>query len=568
MAPSLPKCVDTVIIGNGPSALILSYILHGHIPYYKGGHHDAILDSKLSDRPNLLRLTPDLYGHFLSSLRYSTQALPINTLLDTLIRPNADTEINPESCIEWRYRPEKAISHVAIGESPVGGQWAERASSSVDNIGTLSYAEMLTLPGYSYAEHLQQSGREEQCDFVRPTRAEVADYLRAYPDVVGIADVIHTSVRVDNVCRTSDGFLIGSHGIRCKHLVLASGIFSINIPPPPLLAPLEPLDSTSDPLLVIGSGFSAADVIITTPPTRKVIHLFKWDPATRPSPLHGCHHTAYPEYATIYRQMKVAASSSAKTSRARSPLMRRKSNAFFNSRNWSTAYEGLANAEVLSVTPVPNSSSATVTIRLESGDMITRNVGGLKYVVGRRGSLSYLSPDLHAEVVGANTSTPNDSISQTLISGRTLRPKSETSTEVAKGIFIIGSLAGDSLIRHAVGGCVYAAGRIMGYIQSPYSPSTASTSSSLHPSRPPSTSPSSPVSASPIASASDGSSTPQLSPLPSPAASPVIPANGHVDLHLDRRKLTRAVEMAEQENRVWRESGWWGGGILVGGRKG
>ena len=101
MARSLPKCVDTLIIGNGPSALVLSYILHGHIPYYVGGHHDAILDAKLQKSPNLLHLTPDLYAHFLSSLRYSTQALPVNTLLDTLVRPNADTEeIGRASCRE------------------------------------------------------------------------------------------------------------------------------------------------------------------------------------------------------------------------------------------------------------------------------------------------------------------------------------------------------------------------------------------------------------------------------------------------------------------------------------
>jgi hypothetical protein len=37
-------------------------------------------------------------------------------------------------------------------------------------------------------------------------------------------------------------------------------------------------------------------------------------------------------------------------------------------------------------------------------------------------------------------------------------------------------------------------------------------------------------------------------------------ANGHDDLHLDRRKLARAVEVAGVENRVWADSGWWAGG--------
>ncbi|KAL7777628.1 hypothetical protein CFE70_004295 [Pyrenophora teres f. teres 0-1] len=390
MARSLPKCVDTVIIGNGPSALILSYILHGHIPHYIGGHHDAILDAKLQNAPNLLHLTPDLYAHFLSSLRYSTQALPVNTLLDTLIRPNADTELNPKSCVEWRYEPEKAIAHVVIGETAhAGGQWAENPVSASVNIGTLSYAEQLSLPGYSYADHLARNGKQDETEFVRPSRSEVADYLRAYPEAVGISDSVFTDLKAENVYRTVKGFSIGSLRIRCKHLVLASGIFTVNIPPPPLLAPIARLDSNEAPLLVIGSGFSAADIIISAPPTRRIIHLFRWAPEDRPSPLRGCHHTAYPEYATVYRQMKLAALATSKKSKTiKSPSIRCKSNSF-QQRDWSL-YEGLPNAEVVSVST--SKGVAKVELRLRSGEVITREVGGLAYVVGRRGTLDFISP--------------------------------------------------------------------------------------------------------------------------------------------------------------------------------
>ncbi|OCL11186.1 hypothetical protein AOQ84DRAFT_259851, partial [Glonium stellatum] len=389
-----------LFLGNGPSALILSYILHGHIPYYAGGHHDPILDSKLSSCPSLLNLTPDLYAHFQSSLRYSTQALPINTLLDTLIRPNADTEINPKSCIKWEYTPEKAVSHIAIGDSPyAGGQWAAGPVSPSWDIGTLSYAEMLSLPGYSFPDHYAATRKEPMPDFVRPTRSEVAEYYKAYPAAVGISDAIYNSIHVDRVSRTADGFFIGSHGIHCKHLVLASGIFTVNIPPPPLLAPLTELDLTTEPLVVIGSGFSAADAIISAPPTRKIIHIFQWNPDERPSPLRGCHHTAYPEYATVYRQMKLATlpTTSIKRPPAKSPLARRKSNPFAAYRDWAASYEGLPNAAVLAVDPA--TSPPTLTLRLDSGATITRNVGALAYLVGRRGSLAYLDPGLHADVL-------------------------------------------------------------------------------------------------------------------------------------------------------------------------
>ncbi|KAJ4360259.1 uncharacterized protein N0V89_000819 [Didymosphaeria variabile] len=534
--------------GNGPSALILSYILHGHIPYYVGGHHDQLLDHKLRKESSLLYLTPNLHAHFLSSLRYSTAALPLNTLLDTLLRPNADTEINPTSCIEWRYEPEKAISHVAIGDTPQpGGQWVDNPVNASTNIGTLSYAEQLSLPGYSYADHMTKSGGAAQCDFVRPSREEVAAYLKAYPEAVGISDAVYTDTKVEGVCRSANGFTIGSLGMRCKHLVLASGIFTVNIPPPPSLAHVAQINLEHRPLLVVGSGFSAADVIISAPPNRKIIHLYQWAPSTRPSPLRGCHHSAYPEYATVYRQMKLASVSSNKTHSARSPLSRRKSNPFVTQRDWGSFYEGLPNAEILHSAVSDMTDVAQVTIRLQSGEEMTREVGGLAYVVGRRGTLDYLSPSLVQEL--GPFETPSGS--PTLISGRTFRAKAESSLELAKNIFIVGSLAGDSLIRHAVGGCVFAAGRILGAI-----PSTQPASSSSSSSTPRSASPSR------ISEATlDSSSTP--SPKESPRESPreTATANGHEDLHVDRRELARAVEVANVENKVWVDSGWWAGGL-------
>jgi hypothetical protein len=465
--------------------------------------------------------------------------LPVNTLLDTLLRPNADTELNPTSCVEWRCEPEKAVSHVAIGDTEhAGGQWADKPVSASADIGTLSYAEQLSLPGYSYEDHLAKRKTQDQCDFVRPSRTEVADYLRAYPEAAGIADAVFAGTKIEDVCRTKDGFFIGSLGIRCKHLVLASGTFTVNIPPPFSLAPVAQLNTMQHPLLVIGSGFSAADVIISAPATRRIIHLFQWAPEKRPSPLRGCHHTAYPEYATVYRQMKLAAIASNKSRTTRSSVTRRKSSVLIQSRNWDL-YEGLPNAEIVTVFPSEQDGAATITIRIPSGEQITRQVGGLAYVVGRRGTLDFLSTSLRTEILTSMDQVlpPNP---HALISGRTLRTKAESSLEVAKNIFITGSLTGDSLIRHAVGGCVFTAGRIMDVIPTVYS--TDST---------PSPTSSTPRSASPVSGSESElqrTSTRELT-------------NGHADLHLDRRKMARQVEVAQAENRTWVESGWWAGGV-------
>ena len=76
--------------------MILSYILHGHIPYYSANppHPDPLLHAKLRHAAPLLDVdVVTLTEHFAASrLSYSTQALPVNVLLDTLIRPSVDVE--------------------------------------------------------------------------------------------------------------------------------------------------------------------------------------------------------------------------------------------------------------------------------------------------------------------------------------------------------------------------------------------------------------------------------------------------------------------------------------------
>src|SRR5436190_9825956 len=256
--------------------MILSSILHGHIPFYNADkpHPDPLLHAKLKDTPQLLHLDIDsLTDHFQASrFSYSTQALPVNVLLDTLVRPNGDTD-NTEgnTNILWQYLPEKAVSHAIFGKAKQpGGQWTDCPAGSSWDIQSLSYAGMLSLPGYSFAEHHQRVTGNRLQPFARPSRRAVAEYLAAYPAAVGINDVIHCAQTLRDISRTDEGFYIGSHHLRCKRLILASGIFSEVIPPRPLLRALPVLPTApplpppgNAPLLVIGSGFSAADIIIS-----------------------------------------------------------------------------------------------------------------------------------------------------------------------------------------------------------------------------------------------------------------------------------------------------------------
>jgi hypothetical protein len=526
----LPTHVDTVIVGNGPSALILSFILSGNIPYYNLAkpHPDPMLRKKLLASPSLLGLNvADLTAHFAASrLSYSTQALPINTLLDTLIRPLADTDPGEfESCVEWRYEESRRVPHLVFGNTAqAGGQWADNATAACSTIGTLSYAEMLSLPGYAIDEHFFKTCGQRPPGCYRPTREEVADYLAVYPEAVGISDSIFTHVNVEGVSRIEGGFSIRSHRVHCKHLVLASGVFSKLIPPRPLLrslaATLQAKPRSDLPVLVVGSGFTAADVILSSPPERKMIHIFKWH-SDRPSPLQACHPRAYPEYAGVYRRMKIAAQEMLGMQALRSPVMQRKINPFFQQRDWERVYEGFPNTMIKDV--MLKDDRALVTLEASDGRSFNREVSGLEYVIGRRGSLGYLDSQLRIEVLDGLPTTSTQEISI-----RTLRPKAEENLEVAPDVFVIGSLTGDSLIRFAFGGCVFAAGEIFRRAGISSMPSA-------------------------VARADMGRSTHSLE--RSDISNDYIITNGHSGLDTEKGEHSLSAELRMAESELWRGTG-------------
>ena len=417
------------------------------------------MHEKLKETKDLLHLDIDyVTEHFAASrFSYSVQALPVNVLLDTLIRPQGETE-NSRSCVKWVYDPSRCIKHAVVGNTvTAGGQWVDNPVHASWDIGTLSYAGMLSLPGYSFEQYYKETYGQNLPFYSRPTRREVAGYLGRYPEKVKIADAVYNDVKVSGIGRVNGGFQAESHGIFCKHLVVATGIFSNLIPPRSLLHPLATLSRTQNgssthPVMIVGSGFSAADVIISTSRAQSIIHIFKWNPPKSPSPLRACHQQAYPEYAGVYRRMKLAALG-ASTSRDKRPRANRKaSSSFDESRDWEATYEGLPNTEIIDVRMEVD--RAVVTLRNDSQGVFEKAISSMAYVVGRRGSLSYLRPELRHEL-------GLDGIDPDMISGQTLRERANEDLEMAPDVFITGSLTGDSLIRFAIGSCTYAAGKIM-----------------------------------------------------------------------------------------------------------
>lgn len=537
---------DTVIIGNGPSALALSYLLHGNEPWYSPSepHPDSVLHRKLlkkvglsplSDSQQDVRLydvlrTPndcdDITCHFPASvsMSYSTAALPLNTLLDTLLRPLADVDMEESiSRVGWRKTNSDIVPHVILGEElKAGGQWAgdevwfgdEDDEESDNGLKTLSYADLLSLPGYSLGDHYKQKYHKDMDPYYRPTRRLVAEYYATYPRKVGIEDVLFPGTSVTNVEKINDNsgfnFLVSiklksksgstsheAHVIRCRNVVLGTGIFSHRIPPPPVFAPFfeSRLDTTEKlrddnpentlttgqlPLLVVGSGYTAADAILCNQGKRPIVHVYRWDPEERPSPLRGCHPQAYPGYAGVYRQMKDA-------------VLKKQSAT-------NEIYQGFPNAVV-----TETRADGTVKLSMKSEDGTFHEtfirVADIEVCIGRRGRLDYLAPALCKEIGiknidYSNMESPNNAresqlpltLARTVTSSRrystrsrkpmlhpttsgtagkvwvrysSLRERVERNIEVTPNVFIIGSLTGDSLVRFAMGGCVYSAGRII-----------------------------------------------------------------------------------------------------------
>ncbi|EEH50470.1 uncharacterized protein PADG_06549 [Paracoccidioides brasiliensis Pb18] len=441
--------VDVVIVGNGPAAIILSYILHGHVPFYnpQKPHPDPLLHAKLKQNPQLLHLDIEHLTSHLGASRfsYSTQALPINVLLVALIRPNGDDDEGTETSLQWRYMPEMATSHLVFGDvDQPGGQWTGCPEGTTPDVRSLSYAGMLSLPGYSFSEHHEQVHGCPLPPFTRPSRQAVAEYLAAYSISVGISGSIRCNEEIQGIVRTENAFYIGSHNITCNKLILASYCHV-----------LSPVLSRPAPLLVVGSGFSAADVIISSHPNQKLLHVFQWEPDTNPSPLRSCHQQAYPEYAAIYRLMKREFGRLNQNGSSRFPkLAGGTSIPFLEGRNLEDDYEGIPNTIITDV--VLDYETALVTFRCQAGITFSRKVSGLAYVVGRQSTLSYLSNNLLAEIFGKQSLKECERISR-----KRMRARALEGLEVTNNVFIIGSLTGDSLIRFAYGGCIYAAGRLI-----------------------------------------------------------------------------------------------------------
>ncbi|KAK9472300.1 uncharacterized protein V1510DRAFT_379085, partial [Dipodascopsis tothii] len=467
----LPESVGTLVVGNGPAALFLSYLLSGHVPEYRrdgpgGPHPDTLLDGLLGSGrlDDALLDNADLAEHLTSGNRVlgSAVAATVSSFVDELVAPGIDHDVRgarTKTRVRWRAEPAAAVDHIVVGTSfAPGGQWSDADVS----VRTLSYAEMLSLPGYTFEAFYETKYGQPLPEYLRPLRSDVAEYYSAYARHVGVADRLYTHHTVLSLRRSSGAgkrrfsAVVQAHDtervavVFADRVVLATGVYSHQIPPDPVLAPLllRP-PGPAKTALVIGSGFSAADAILVAPPDQRIVHVYKWDPHVRPSPLRSCHREAYPEYASLYRLMRLAA--------AGRPVPPADVTTEFGAHVAALAgrYEGIANGRVVAAT--------ADSVDVAAGDaVLRRSVDELKSFVGRIGIISYLSADLRTEL----GCTPDQiwATKETFAAGVAARargrgPRAEATygLEAAPDVFLAGSLAGTTLVRHVLGGCVVVA---------------------------------------------------------------------------------------------------------------
>lgn len=352
----VPDYVPVVIIGNGPSALFLSFLLHGNVPYYdpvtNGPHPDQNLHQLLlpytfshnigstttSSSCSLLDAVNDdsllEYIRIRYSSFYSVNTNPVALLIDTLIasdESNFASLSSKQSRIKWfqnsSSNPPKKVKHLVFGSSPSpGGQWSSPSLSlpadtdcasccgidsnkatinyphgpcalshqssdshlssmktentnnhnefndandlddndndndTNDGNQSLSYAEMLSLPGYSFTEYYNKYHSSSHLkDYSRPKRQNIADYYTQYPKTLHLSDSFCSGTivtTVDSICKNNTNtpsstlsekrFLVKyiylhspfeQHFIESSFVVLASGVFE---------KPLKQLQKTFD----------------------------------------------------------------------------------------------------------------------------------------------------------------------------------------------------------------------------------------------------------------------------------------------------------------------------------
>ncbi|XP_028854137.1 oxidative stress induced growth inhibitor 1 [Denticeps clupeoides] len=334
--------LPVVVIGNGPSGICLSYLLSGYTPYRspEGNHPNPLLQAKLDENAHLSLLEQDL--EYLCEGLEGRSSNPVAVLFDSLLLPDSDFGLDCASPLLWHYEPERAMPHLVLGRGPPGGAWHAMEGSML----TLSLANWMELPGLKLKEWIREKRRNVRND--RATPAEIASYYQHYVTQMGLERSFACGTTVTSVQRLrleEEGrsvwevqgvqrraldeddkeveggeFVEVPFSVCAENVVLATGTHDIparlgvegeNLPFVfhtfwELEAAISAgrLHQTSDPVLVVGAGLTAADAVLATHHlTTPVYHAFRRSITDPDLIFNQLPKLLYPEYHKVHQMM-------------------------------------------------------------------------------------------------------------------------------------------------------------------------------------------------------------------------------------------------------------------------
>jgi len=282
---------------------------------------------------------------------------PVSLLIDNLIHPDADLGAHLQSKIKWRHDPSLTIDHICLGRGGIGGVWNQLTSKQLQ---TVSMADWMELPNYPMSTFRQQrracrlrlSTNNESTTItindetsLRATYEEVHSYYihyvkrnrltnyfrngcevtsveRVYVDIP-FYDELTEEIRIPEALWEIRGYYEQNKTpfiIHAKYVILATGVPQ-NITKPlgimgeeasqsftytslpnieELIIHKKRLTRNSKPLLVIGCGLTAIDVLLLCQQhSIPVLHVFRRAIDDHELVLNQLSAIIYPEYEHI-----------------------------------------------------------------------------------------------------------------------------------------------------------------------------------------------------------------------------------------------------------------------------
>ncbi|VDK76530.1 unnamed protein product [Litomosoides sigmodontis] len=318
---------EVIVIGNGPAGLSLSAFLSGWLPFYSptdGPHPNGLVHEKLIEHGEESLLDQDFSWLDNSINMMNSGARPLSLLYDTLVHPNAETGTLGRSKLCWIYDHKRAVSHLVVAQTPIGGSW----NNYDDNVVSVSVGSFLDLPAFLVADWCGENNLDNRLP-APLYRKYLSDYARrVYKDENIICGLKVTCIEK---CSSScmDGFweVRGTKNgepviLRCKKVVLACGrnqdrLLGIEGEQEDdhvvhnlrdlkrLLALPATAKFSKNKVIVVGDGVSAADSVLHCLTSRiPVLHVIRRsDKQLRFTQLSRLNSSLYPEYSRIFKLM-------------------------------------------------------------------------------------------------------------------------------------------------------------------------------------------------------------------------------------------------------------------------